>query len=342
MFFKKKVGKGVRGEGKTSSPFFFFFSLSFPLSGRALGVGFLLFQNALPSRKAEPCEVLSGRGDKGFLGAPGVGCRGVRSLCWDGDAGPASRDLLPSRAEIWAVPAAQDPGGGRDTSGGICPQGGSTQGCSGSISISPSGSVQDAALGTLEQPHPSPPSILSSLAFLTHRPHWSKQSFQTSWFGKGINHEPLSLFHLNIKLKSKQYKVHFFNVLPHSSWAALFIFFRGTVIKSRDKARTVLCRSLYLCYLSPFFTLRAALLFFALISLHQNAKNRKKKIRKKERERERQHRHVCTERTLRPRSWAGEGLGLGGMGRQGRILGAALSQGSPWCQLLSDRPGCAL
>lgn len=151
------------------------------------------------------------------------------------------------------------------------------QGCSGNISISPSGSVQDAALGT----HPTAPSILSSLTFLTPHPPWSKQSFQTFWFGKGINHEPLSLFHLNIKLKSKQYKVHFLMCCPILVGLLSLFFFRGTVIKSRDKARTVLCRSLYLCYLSPFFTLRAALLFFALISLHQNAKNRKKKLEKK-------------------------------------------------------------
>lgn len=119
-------------------------------------------------------------------------------------------------------------------------------------------------------------------------------------------------------------------MLPHSSWAALFIFFRGTVIKSRDKARTVLCRSRYLRYLSPFFTLRAALLFFALISLHQNAKNRKKKIRKKK-EREaaqaRLHREnsVSTEPGRR-RAWSWRKRRVGVLGR---ILGAALSQGSP-------------
>lgn len=122
------------------------------------------------------------------------------------------------------------------------------------------------------------------------------------------------------------------------------------MIKSRDKARTVLCRSRYLRYLSPFFTLRAALLFFALISLHQNAKNRKKKkkLEKRKRERERQHRHVCTEQTLSPWSWAGEGLGVGGrggLGREGRILGAVLSQGSPCAscsQVPSEGPSLSL
>lgn len=69
------------------------------------------------------------------------------------------------------------------------------------------------ALDALEQPHPTAPSTLNSLTFLTH-PHWSKQSSQTFWFGKGIDHENLSLFHLNIKLKSKQYKVHFLMCCP--------------------------------------------------------------------------------------------------------------------------------
>lgn len=130
-------------------------------------------------------------------------------------------------------------------------------------------------------------------------------------------------------------------MLPHSSWAALFIFFRGTVIKSRDKARTVLCRSQYLRYLSPFFTLRAALLFFTLISLHQNAKNRKKKKLEK-RKRKRQRRHVCTERTRRPRSRAGERLGVGGRGglgcwvKAGKVFGSSAVAGISLCQLLSD------
>ena len=105
-------------------------------------------------------------------------------------------------------------------------------------------------------------------------------------------------------------------MLPHSSWAVLFIFFfRGTAIKSSDKARTVLCRSRYLRYLSPFFTLRAALLFFTLISLHQNAKNRKKK--KKERERKRkatQARVVCRHQPSIGGCWGQRGAAKGNGG----------------------------
>lgn len=104
-------------------------------------------------------------------------------------------------------------------------------------------------------------------------------------------------------------------------------FFRGTVIKSRDKARTVLCRSRYLRYLSPFFTLRAALLFFALISLHQNAKNRKKKkLEKRKRERGSTGTFAPSELGVHRARQQEKGLeleeeeGWGVLGRQGRIL----------------------
>lgn len=87
MFFKKKVGKGVRGEGKTFSPFllFYFFFSPFLLSGRALWVGVFLLQNAFPSLclRAEPSAVPSETGGsrwaKNFWEPRGRGVLHVRS-----------------------------------------------------------------------------------------------------------------------------------------------------------------------------------------------------------------------------------------------------------------------
>lgn len=56
----------------------------------------------------------------------------------------------------------------------------------------------------------------SHLSFFP-RPRQSKRGFQTFLVprtGKGIDRKNLSLFHLNIKLKSKQYKVHFLMCCP--------------------------------------------------------------------------------------------------------------------------------
>lgn len=84
--FQKEGREGsARGGKNLQSIFIIFFSPSFPLSGRALGVGILLLQNALPSWKAEPCEVPSGMGDtKDFWepGGWGVGqpCAGMEML----------------------------------------------------------------------------------------------------------------------------------------------------------------------------------------------------------------------------------------------------------------------
>lgn len=70
MFFKKKVGKGVRGEGKTSSPFLLLF-FPFPLSqGRTRKRG--------------------SKGRRGFLGLRGQAARARASwVCWK-HAGPCA------------------------------------------------------------------------------------------------------------------------------------------------------------------------------------------------------------------------------------------------------------
>lgn len=47
------------------------------------------------------------------------------------------------------------------------------------------------------------------------------------------------------------------------------------MIKSLDKGMTVLCRSWYQCYLSLFHSPSPSVVFLLLISLHQNARNKK-------------------------------------------------------------------
>lgn len=93
MFFKKKVGKGVRGEGKTSSPFLlFYFFFPFPLF-LAVPCGLGFFGSKVPACargwQREGRVLCGGLGDKGLRRAKNFwepcGC-GRTSPRWDGDA----------------------------------------------------------------------------------------------------------------------------------------------------------------------------------------------------------------------------------------------------------------
>lgn len=177
MFFKKKVGEGsARGGKNLQSIFIIFFSLPSLFLAVPWELGFCCSKMPFPAGRESPVRCPQEWGDKGFLGATWVRCGAcpVPVLGWRCCSciqGPApitgSFGIL-----VMAGPS----------QGGMCPQAGRTQGCSGSISISVSTSSlslpASAALETLEQPHPPAPSTLSSLTFLTH-PHWSKQSSQT-------------------------------------------------------------------------------------------------------------------------------------------------------------------
>lgn len=221
---------------------------------------------------------------EGFLGAMWTGC--ISTPRWDGVAvfGCQGSDPIVGMFGFAGCSHATGlrHGAGIPVPAVACwvgsggPQGPAARarGCSGSIclsipisSLSLTGSAvgyclvqRDAAQSRMLWDWPHPPAYLG-LKIIFEFPHSSLleqiglPDFLVPCTGKGIDRKNLSLFHLNIKLKSKRYKVHFLMCCPIPVGLLSLFFFKGTVIKSSDKARTVLCRSQYLRYLSPFFTL---------------------------------------------------------------------------------------
>lgn len=207
MFFKKKVGKGVRGEGKKPPVLFFFFLLPFLFLAMPCGLG--IFYPKTPSLACAQAGSESPQGrmrrstvGKEFLGATWTGCiahvvtaemlPSVPGTCWH------HWDVQLHQLQRFHVAVTQgwDPSASCGISAGLQLSPGTSRWGLGMLRkhlpfytpLQPEPRwfccgmlpAPVGALGPASSHWPIQPSRLY-WSSLTH-PHWSKWGFQTFWF----------------------------------------------------------------------------------------------------------------------------------------------------------------